>query len=265
MTKGNATEPGGEKGVSGVAAAGWKGGWWTGAVFGSVWLAVIGVRSSRSPAVMVDRMTLSTFTLPSIVCACMSKWRHAHFRGVGEIQLVTETLTMSKGPVWACSQGGNVTVSRCSILCIVFNPGCFNSCLKDEARSSFISGSRSLNSKIKACVPKRYHEGEKRRSIWSIFCSWSEFIQPLLSCFTLIWAALTENTRSKFCWHESPPASPKLWLLILSDLHGVTIPNQETLDRHLQKVLSCSLCILFKCTWNHLASVAEAWRAQSSL
>lgn len=81
MTKGNATEPGGEKGVSGVAAAGWRGGWWTGAVFGSVWLAVIGVHSSRSPAVMVDRMTLSTFTLPSIVCACVSKWRHTHFGG----------------------------------------------------------------------------------------------------------------------------------------------------------------------------------------
>lgn len=71
MTKGNATEPDREKGVSGVVAAGWRGGWWTEAVFGSVWLAVIGVHSSRSPAVMADRMTLSAFSLPSIVCACV--------------------------------------------------------------------------------------------------------------------------------------------------------------------------------------------------
>lgn len=68
MTKGNATEPDREKGVSGVVAAGWRGGWWTEAVFGSVWLAVIGVHSSRSPAVMADRVTLSAFSLPSIVC-----------------------------------------------------------------------------------------------------------------------------------------------------------------------------------------------------
>lgn len=52
----------------GVAAAGWRGGWWTEAVFGSVWLAVIGVHSSRSPAVMADRMTLSAFSLPSVMC-----------------------------------------------------------------------------------------------------------------------------------------------------------------------------------------------------
>lgn len=72
MTKGNATEPGPrEKGVLGVAAAGWRGGWWTGAVFGSVWLAVIGVHSSRSPAVMADRMTLSAFSLPSVMCVCV--------------------------------------------------------------------------------------------------------------------------------------------------------------------------------------------------
>lgn len=78
MTKGNATEPGREKrgvggwglggGWGGVAAAGWRGGWWTEAVFGSVWLAVIGVHSSRSPAVMADRMTLSAFSLPSVMC-----------------------------------------------------------------------------------------------------------------------------------------------------------------------------------------------------
>ncbi len=68
MTKRSATEPGREIRVSGVAAAGWRGGWWTEAVFGSVWLAVIGVHSSRSPAVMADRMTLSAFSLPSIMC-----------------------------------------------------------------------------------------------------------------------------------------------------------------------------------------------------
>lgn len=60
-----------EKGVLGVVGAGWKGGWWTEAVFGSVWLAVIAVHSSRSPAVMVDRMTLSAFSLPFIVCVCL--------------------------------------------------------------------------------------------------------------------------------------------------------------------------------------------------
>lgn len=37
-------------------------------MFGSVWLAVIGVHSSRSPAVMADRMTLSAFSLPSVMC-----------------------------------------------------------------------------------------------------------------------------------------------------------------------------------------------------
>lgn len=59
--------------MSGVAAAGWRGGWWTEAALGSVWLAVIGVHSSRSPAVMADRMTLLAFSLPSIVCvsACL--------------------------------------------------------------------------------------------------------------------------------------------------------------------------------------------------
>lgn len=83
MTKGNATEPAREKGVSGVVAAGWRGGWWTEAGFGSVWLAVIGVRCSRSPAVMADRMTLSAFSLPSIMCGsvCMSEWRHTHIHG----------------------------------------------------------------------------------------------------------------------------------------------------------------------------------------
>lgn len=54
--------------MSGVAAAGWRGGWWTEAALGSVWLAVIGVHSSRSPAVMADRMTLLAFSLTSIVC-----------------------------------------------------------------------------------------------------------------------------------------------------------------------------------------------------
>lgn len=114
MTKGNATEPGRKKGVSGVAAAGWRGGWWTGAVFGSVWLAVIGVHSSRSPAVMADGMTLSAFSLPSIMrgCVCMSKWRHTHLGGK---QLVTETLTMSIGAGWVGSQGVTVTISGCSI------------------------------------------------------------------------------------------------------------------------------------------------------
>lgn len=92
MTEGNASEPGREKegcwevavaGIGkGVGVVGWSG-WWTEAAFGSVWLAVIGVHSSRSPAVMTDRMTLSTFPLPSIMCVCvsMSEWRQTHLGG----------------------------------------------------------------------------------------------------------------------------------------------------------------------------------------
>lgn len=74
------------KGVSGAAVAGWRSGWWTKAVFGSVWLAVIGVHSSRSPAVMADRMTVPAFSLPSTVCVCvgvcMRESRHTHLGGV---------------------------------------------------------------------------------------------------------------------------------------------------------------------------------------
>lgn len=64
--------------MSEVAAAGWKDGWWTGAVFGLLWLAVIGVHSSRSPAVMAHTMTLSAFSLPSIMCVRVCVCMEAH-------------------------------------------------------------------------------------------------------------------------------------------------------------------------------------------
>lgn len=62
------------------------GGWWTelSGVFGSFSLAVIGVYSSKSPAVMADGMTLSVFRLPSsvwlqrvVVQGRMRGWTHA--------------------------------------------------------------------------------------------------------------------------------------------------------------------------------------------
>lgn len=93
---------------------GWSG-WWTEAAFGSVWLAVIGVHSSRSPAVMADRMTLSTFPLPSIMCVCvsMSEWRQTHLGGhtTGD----GDADNVHRGCVCVGSQGVSVTINGCSI------------------------------------------------------------------------------------------------------------------------------------------------------
>lgn len=68
-------------------------------MFGSVWLAVIGVHSSRSPAVMADRMTLSAFSLPSIMCV----------RGCGCMYVCACALVNGGTHIW---RGGHTTGDR---------------------------------------------------------------------------------------------------------------------------------------------------------